>query len=48
MSSVKGMNSWKSMLQSASRFRYVEFLIKSTPVISLAFIVYIILKGVLW
>ncbi len=48
MSSVQGIYSWKSLLQSASRFRYVEFLSKSTPVISLAFIAYVILKGLLW
>ncbi|MGV1794550.1 hypothetical protein [Rhizobium sp. A37_96] len=48
MSSVQGIYSWESLLQSARRFRYVEFLLKSTPVISIAFIVYVLLKGILW
>jgi hypothetical protein len=48
MSSAASIHSWKKTALYIGQFRYVEFLIKSTPAISLAFIVYITLKGVLW
>lgn len=37
-----------NLMRAAARFRYVDLLIKSTPAISVAFIVYVTLKGVLW
>lgn len=37
-----------NLMRAAARFRYVDLLIKSTPAISVAFIVYVTFKGVLW
>lgn len=44
MSSTTSIQPWKNITQ----FRYVDFLIKSTPAISLAFMVYVTFRGVLW
>jgi hypothetical protein len=38
----------ENLVQAAHRFRYVDFLIKSTPAISVAFMVYVTFRGVLW
>jgi hypothetical protein len=38
----------ESLMRAALRFRYVDFMIKSTPAISLAFIVYVTIRGVVW
>jgi hypothetical protein len=38
----------ESLMRAALRFRYVDFMIKSTPAISVAFIVYVTFRGVLW
>ncbi|WP_165404216.1 hypothetical protein [Rhizobium leguminosarum] len=48
MSSTVTIHSWKRLAQYIGRFRYIDFLVKSTPAICLAFIVYIILKDVPW
>ncbi|WP_179874153.1 hypothetical protein [Rhizobium sp. L43] len=48
MSSMVSIHSWKSLAQSIGRFRYIDFLVKSTPAVSVAFIVYIIFKDVFW
>jgi hypothetical protein len=48
MSSATSVHSWKNTALYIGQFRYLEFLIKSTPAISLAFILYVTLKGVLW
>ncbi|TCU17034.1 hypothetical protein EV132_10457 [Rhizobium sullae] len=47
MSSTITFHSWRNIALSLTQFRYVEFLIKSTPAISLAFIIYITFRGVL-
>lgn len=48
MSSTTSIHSWKTLAQYFGKFRYIEFLVKSTPAISLAFIVYIVFKDVFW
>jgi len=48
MSSTASIHSWKSLAQHIGKFRYIEFLVKLTPAISLAFIVYIVFKDVFW
>ncbi|WP_222253832.1 hypothetical protein [Rhizobium leguminosarum] len=48
MSSTVNIHSWKRVAQHIGRFRYIDFLVKSTPAICLAFIVYIILNDVFW
>jgi len=48
MSSATIIFSTDNLVRSARRFRYVDFLVKSTPAISLAFIVYVTFEGVLW
>jgi hypothetical protein len=48
MSSTVTIHSWKRLAQHIGRFRYINFLVKSTPAICLAFIVYIIFKDVFW
>ncbi|MGO7326825.1 hypothetical protein ACU8MP_04470 [Rhizobium leguminosarum] len=48
MSSTVNIHSWKRLAQHIGKFRYIDFLVKSTPAICLAFIVYIILKDVFW
>lgn len=47
MSSASTIYSAENLMRAAVRFRYVDFLIKSTPAISLAFIVYVTFMGVL-
>lgn len=34
--------------RSLSRFRYVDYIIKSMPLISVAFILYVIFQGTFW
>ncbi|WP_204340712.1 hypothetical protein [Rhizobium leguminosarum] len=46
MSSTVNIHSWKRLAQHIGRFRYTDFLVKSTPAMCLAFIVYILLKDV--
>ena len=48
MSSTTSIHSWKDLARHISRFKYIEFLVKSTPAICLGFIVYIVLKDVFW
>lgn len=48
MSSTTSSHSWKNLAQHIGKFRYIEFLVKSTPAICLAFIVYIVFKDVFW
>lgn len=48
MSSAFGLYLSKNSGRSMRRFHVIEFLIKSTPALSVAFIVYVTLKGVLW
>jgi hypothetical protein len=49
MSSASIIFSMDKLVRAALRFRYVDFLVKSTtPAISLAFIVYVTFKGVFW
>jgi hypothetical protein len=48
MSSTAHVYSWKNVSAQVGRFRYVDFLIKSTPAVSLIFIVYITFRGVIW
>ncbi|WP_198021127.1 hypothetical protein [Rhizobium sp. IBUN] len=48
MSSASIFFSKDNLVRAALRFRYLEFLVKSTPAISLAFIVYLTFKGVFW
>ncbi|MBY5747917.1 hypothetical protein HFO28_30705 [Rhizobium leguminosarum] len=48
MSSTVNIHSWKRLAQHIGKSRYIDFLVKSTPAISLAFIVYIIFKDVFW
>ncbi len=48
MSSASIICSKDNLVRAALRFRYVDFLVKSTPAISLAFIVYVTFKGVFW
>jgi hypothetical protein len=48
MSSASIIFSKDNIVRAALRFRYVDFLVKSTPAISLAFIVYVTFKGVFW
>jgi hypothetical protein len=43
MSRTSARHSWKSTADYLGRFRYIEFLIKSAPAFSLAFIAYIAL-----
>jgi hypothetical protein len=43
MSKTSTRYSWKSTAVYLGRFRYIEFLIKSAPALSLAFIAYIAL-----
>jgi hypothetical protein len=46
MPSTVNIHSWKSLARHIGKFRYLDFLVKLTPAISLAFIVYIVFKGV--
>lgn len=48
MSSASTIYSKDNLMRAARRFRYMDFLVKSTPAMSLAFIVYVTLKGVFW
>ncbi|MBB3745784.1 MULTISPECIES: hypothetical protein [Rhizobium] len=48
MPSTVNIHSWKSLARHIGKFRYLDFLVKLTPAISLAFIVYIVFKGVFW
>jgi len=48
MSSTLHNRHWSDVGSSVRRFRYLEFLIKSTPALSLAFLTYVTLKGYLW
>lgn len=48
MSSVPGLYFPDNLVRTARRFRYIDFIIKSTPAISVAFIVYVTFRGVLW
>jgi hypothetical protein len=48
MSSAPSIYFPENLLRAARRFRYVDFLIRSTPAISLAFIVYVTFRGVFW
>ncbi|WP_188080098.1 hypothetical protein [Neorhizobium sp. P12A] len=48
MSSAFSLNLSKNFGRSMHRFHVIEFLIKSTPALSVAFIVYVTLRGVLW
>jgi hypothetical protein len=48
MSSASSMYFMENVMREVRRFRYVDFLIKSTPAISLAFIVYVTFRGVFW
>lgn len=48
MSSVPGLYFPDNLVRIARRFRYIDFIIKSTPAISVAFIVYVTFRGVLW
>lgn len=48
MSAMIKIHSWKSLAQHAGRLRYIDFLVKLTPAISMAFIIYVVFKDVLW
>ncbi|EJL57308.1 MULTISPECIES: hypothetical protein [unclassified Rhizobium] len=48
MSSASSIQFMENVMREALRFRYVDFLIKSTPAISLAFIAYVTFRGILW
>jgi hypothetical protein len=48
MSSAFSLNLSKNSGRSMHRFHVIEFLVKSTPALCVAFIVYVTLKGVLW
>ncbi|WP_200959473.1 hypothetical protein [Rhizobium sp. Root1203] len=48
MSSTTSSYSWKNTAIYIGQFRYIEFFIKSTPAISVAFIFYVTFEGVLW
>ena len=48
MSSVHGVYLPENLVQSTRRFWFMDFFIKSTVIFSLAFIVYVTLRGVLW
>jgi hypothetical protein len=43
MAKTSARYSWKSTADYLGRFRYIEFLIKSAPAFSLAFIAYVAL-----
>lgn len=48
MSSASIIYSKNNLMRAALRFRYMDFLVKSTPAMSLVFILYVTLKGVFW
>jgi hypothetical protein len=48
MSSTLRIHPYKSLTHYLSRFRYVDFVIKSTPLMCVAFIFYVILHGTFW
>lgn len=48
MSSTLHNRDWSNVGSSVRRFRYVEFLIKSTPALSLAFLTYVTFRDYLW
>ncbi|MBX5195513.1 hypothetical protein HJB82_09235 [Rhizobium sp. NZLR10] len=48
MSATANIHSWKSLVQHVGKFRYIDFLVKLTPAISVAFIVYVVFKDVFW
>jgi hypothetical protein len=48
MSSVIRPHTWEGITRYLSRLRYVDFMIKSTPLICVAFILYVIFHGTFW
>lgn len=48
MSSTFSIGIPKNLVRTARRFHSVDFLIKSTPAISLAFIIYVTFRGGFW
>jgi hypothetical protein len=45
MSSTLHIHPYKGLTRYLSRFRYVDFVIKSTPLMCVAFILYVIFHG---
>jgi hypothetical protein len=45
MSSTLNIHPYRSIVRCLSRFRYVDFVIKSTPLMCVAFILYVIFHG---
>jgi hypothetical protein len=48
MSSTLHIHPYKGLTRYLSRFRYVDFVIKSTPLMCVAFILYVIFHGTFW
>jgi hypothetical protein len=48
MSSPLQVHPEKGVSRYLSRFRYVDFVLKSIPLICVAFIVYVIFHGAFW